>query len=88
MHMFDCSVSAPAEGLMPQPASETPPVPAERHGPIDLTVAIQTIANARQAYSQSNLPPTPPISYKRWKPENAPDAPHDPHAYFPMSLVK
>ncbi|KAF8274429.1 hypothetical protein EI94DRAFT_1768678 [Lactarius quietus] len=27
--------------------------------------------------------PTPPTPFKRWIPERAPDAPHDPNAYFP-----
>jgi len=35
-----------------------------------------------------SLPPTPPTPFKRWIPERAPDAPHDPNAYFPMILVK
>lgn len=34
------------------------------------------------------LPPALPTSFKRWKPEAAPDAPHDPHSYFPMALIR
>ena len=76
-----CSITAPG-------AAETSDVPAEKQGAVDLTQAIATIASARKAYSESKLPPTPPIPFKRWRPERVEDAPHDPHAYFPMLLVK
>ncbi|KAF8502169.1 21 kDa subunit of NADH dehydrogenase [Russula emetica] len=55
---------------------------------LGLTEAIGAISAARKAYSTSSLPPTPPTPFKRWIPERAPDAPHDPNAYFPMILVK
>ncbi|KAH9961233.1 NUZM, NADH-ubiquinone oxidoreductase 21.3 kDa subunit [Russula dissimulans] len=66
-------------------ASSVPAVPAQR---LDLSEAIGAISVARKAYSASSLPPTPPTPFKRWVPERAPDAPHDPNAYFPMLLVK
>ncbi|KAI0661335.1 NADH dehydrogenase [Cubamyces menziesii] len=63
-------------------------VPAEQQSSVDLTQAIATITTARKAYSESKLPPTPAIAYKRWRPQRAEDPPHDPDAYFPMLLVK
>ncbi|PIL36232.1 hypothetical protein GSI_01894 [Ganoderma sinense ZZ0214-1] len=78
-------IVAPGEGQKAEASS----VPAEHpQGGVDLTQAIATIASARKAYSESKLPPTPPIAFKQWRPERAEDAPHDPHAYFPMILVK
>ena len=71
-----------------KPADASVPATATRPPPVDLTAAIATISSAKKAYSESNLPPVPPTSFKRWRPENAPDAPHDPASYFPMSLVK
>ena len=68
----------------PESAS-VPSVPAQN---LSLSDAIGTINAARKAYSTSALPPTPPTPFKRWIPERAPDAPHDPNAYFPMILVK
>lgn len=63
-------------------------VPAPSAPSIDLTEAIATISSARKAYSESKLPPALPIAFKKWVPEMAADAPHDPNAYFPMLLVK
>ena len=63
-------------------------VPATTKPAVDLTAAIATISQAQKAYSQSKLPPSFPTSYKRWRPQLAEDAPHDPNAYFPMILVK
>ncbi|KAH8083784.1 21 kDa subunit of NADH dehydrogenase [Cristinia sonorae] len=63
-------------------------VPAASKQPVDLTAAIATVTSAAKAYSESHLPPTLPIAYKPWVPERAPDAPHDPNAYFPMRLIK
>ncbi|KAH9083428.1 21 kDa subunit of NADH dehydrogenase [Lactarius deliciosus] len=71
------------------PGSEgasVPSVPVQQQ--LSLSEAIGTINAARKAYSTSTLPPTPPTPFKRWVPERAPDAPHDPNAYFPMILVK
>lgn len=64
----------------------SPPPPSQQQ--LSLTEAIGAISTARKAYSTSSLPPTPPTPFKRWIPERAPDAPHDPNAYFPMILVK
>ncbi|KAK7692634.1 hypothetical protein QCA50_004267 [Cerrena zonata] len=75
------AVAAPVEG-------EKADVLATAKEPQDLTAAIATITSAKKAFSESHLPPKPPIPFKRWIPERAPDAPHDPHSYFPMILVK
>lgn len=75
-------------GRVEAPAGEESAVPVQKAPAVDLTAAIATITSAKKAYSESKLPPTPPSSFKRWRPERAPDAPHDPHAYFPMLLVK
>ena len=84
-YLPDASIAAPGEGQK----AEASTVPAEQtQGGVDLTQAIATIASARKAYSESKLPPTPPIAFKQWRPERVEDAPHDPHAYFPMILVK
>ena len=77
----DYRVAAPVEG-------EKADVPAPAKEPQDLSAAIATITSAKKIFTESNLPPTPPIPFKRWIPERAPDAPHDPHSYFPMILVK
>jgi len=53
-----------------------------------LGLAIATLHSAGKAYSESRPPPTPATPFKRWTPQFSPPAPHDPHAYFPMSLVK
>src|SRR6266850_3821265 len=74
--------------LTAPPSSDATPVPATPPQQLDLSKAIGAINAARKAYSTSSLPPTPPTPYKRWIPERAPDAPHDPHSYFPMILVK
>ncbi|CAL1707080.1 unnamed protein product [Somion occarium] len=75
------AVAPPAEG-------DKAGVPAPKKEAVDLTAAIATISSARKAYSESNLPPKVPTPFKRWIPERAPDAPHDPTAYWPMLLVK
>ncbi|KZT41502.1 21 kDa subunit of NADH dehydrogenase [Sistotremastrum suecicum HHB10207 ss-3] len=54
----------------------------------DLIAAINEITSVSKVFSESNLPPTPTISFKKWTPEDAPPAPHDPNAYFPMNLIK
>ncbi len=85
LHVLFCDVlpstrvAAPAEGES---------AVAESKGPLDLTAAIAAITTAGKVYSESKLPPRLPIAYKRWKPTRAPDAPHEPDAYFPMLLVK
>jgi hypothetical protein len=63
-------------------------VPETTHGPLDLSMAISSITSAGKVYSESKLPPSMPTAYKRWKPELAPVAPHDPTTYFPMVLYK
>ncbi|KAI0298499.1 NADH dehydrogenase 21 kDa subunit [Russula brevipes] len=68
-------------------ATSVPATPPQQQQ-LDLSEAIGAISAVRQAYSTSSLPPTPPTPFKRWIPERAPDAPHDPNAYFPMILVK
>ncbi|KAI0051897.1 21 kDa subunit of NADH dehydrogenase [Auriscalpium vulgare] len=69
------------------PGADSTTVPAAAKT-VDLTEAIATITSASKAYSERQLPPTPPTPFKRWVPERAEDAPHDPHAYFPMHLYK
>ncbi|KII92382.1 hypothetical protein PLICRDRAFT_102856 [Plicaturopsis crispa FD-325 SS-3] len=63
-------------------------VPAAAPEPLDLAAAISAITSASKVYSVSKLPPRLPIPHKRWRPELAPEAPHDPDAYFPMVLYK
>jgi len=74
--------------LAAPPSSDATSVPATPPQQLDLTEAVGVISAARKGYSGSSLPPTPPTPFKRWIPERAPDAPHDPNAYFPMILVK
>ncbi|KAF7428130.1 hypothetical protein PC9H_007349 [Pleurotus ostreatus] len=50
----------------------------------DLSAAIATVTSANKVYTESKLPPAIPTSYKRWIPKRAPDAPHDPSAFFPL----
>jgi hypothetical protein len=72
------AVAAPAEG---DAASSVPTVATAK----DLTAVLESV---RAKFTSDGLPPTLPTSFKRWKPQDAPDAPHDPHSYFPMILVK
>ncbi|TFY78480.1 hypothetical protein EWM64_g5531 [Hericium alpestre] len=85
-HNIPQAVAAPSEGKAE--GAEPSSVAATAKPAADLTEAIAAITAAREAYSESRLPPTISTSFKRWKPERAPDAPHDPNAYFPMVLVK
>lgn len=75
------SVVAPKEGEVTQ-------LPAKAPDAVDLTQAIDTIASISPLYTEANLPLKVPTPFKRWRPERAPDAPHDPNAYFPMLLYK
>ena len=75
------SVAAPKEG-------EAAQVPTRASEAVDLTQAIATVASTTPVYSEAQLPPKIPTPFKRWRPELAPDAPHDPNAYFPMLLYK
>ncbi|KAJ7218075.1 NUZM, NADH-ubiquinone oxidoreductase 21.3 kDa subunit [Mycena pura] len=79
-HSTAQSVAAPAE--------DRKGVPAEARKPVDLSVAISSITQSHKVYTPANLPPTLPIARKPWVPQLAPDAPHDPHGYFPMLLYK
>lgn len=85
-----CSSHPPnlSHRLAPPPDTTSSVAAAPPQLLLDLPEAIGAISAARQAYSTSALPPTPPTPFKRWVPERAPDAPHDPNAYFPMILVK
>ncbi|KAF9222502.1 NUZM, NADH-ubiquinone oxidoreductase 21.3 kDa subunit [Gyrodon lividus] len=64
------------------------PVPAKAPAVTELASAIATITSVTQVYSGTKLPPSVPTPFKEWRPERAPDAPHDPNAYFPMLLYK
>ncbi|KAJ7647344.1 21 kDa subunit of NADH dehydrogenase [Roridomyces roridus] len=79
-HSTPQSVAAPSE--------DKKDVPADAPQPVDLSVAISSITQKQKVYSLAKLPPTLPIPRKRWVPELAPNAPHDPHGYFPMLLYK
>lgn len=80
---YQNSVAAPAGGQEAQTS-----VPATKPEPFEFTAAISAITSAGKVYTESRLPPVPPTSFKRWRPEISPDPPHDPAAYFPMYLVK
>ncbi|KAI9572207.1 NUZM, NADH-ubiquinone oxidoreductase 21.3 kDa subunit [Boletus coccyginus] len=80
-HSQPHSVVAPKEGEVTQ-------LPAKAPDAVDLTQAIDTIASISPLYTEANLPLKVPTPFKRWRPERAPDAPHDPNAYFPMLLYK
>ncbi|KAF8070170.1 21 kDa subunit of NADH dehydrogenase [Lyophyllum atratum] len=73
---------------IPPPPEEKSDVPATTPASVDLTEAIAAITSAQKVYDESRLPPTLPVPHKRWIPERAPDAPHDPHSYFPMELYR
>ncbi|KAG6917826.1 hypothetical protein DXG01_000886 [Tephrocybe rancida] len=70
------------------PTEAKPDALATTKAPLDLTEAIASITTAQKVYSESKLPPSLPVPHKRWIPKRAPDAPHDPHAYFPMHMYK
>ncbi|KAG2154400.1 NUZM, NADH-ubiquinone oxidoreductase 21.3 kDa subunit [Suillus bovinus] len=63
-------------------------VPTKTQETLDLTGAIAAITSVHKVYDQSKLPPKVPSPFKKWRAELAPDAPHDPNAYFPMLLYK
>jgi hypothetical protein len=77
------SIPAPSEG-----DKSSPPVEATKHESVDLVTAIKEVTATNKVFSTAKLPPRIPSSFKRWTPELAPDAPHDPNAYFPMILYK
>ncbi|KZP34486.1 NUZM, NADH-ubiquinone oxidoreductase 21.3 kDa subunit [Athelia psychrophila] len=66
----------------------SPPVAAALPEAVELTTAISEITGANKVYSSSKLPPRIPSPFKRWTPDLAEDAPHDPNAYFPMLMYK
>ncbi|KAF7376138.1 21 kDa subunit of NADH dehydrogenase [Mycena sanguinolenta] len=70
------------------PTEEKKDVPADAPQAVDLSVAIQGITQSQKVYTLANLPPTLPTSRRRWVPQLAENAPHDPNGYFPMLLYK
>ncbi|EIN11982.1 NADH dehydrogenase 21 kDa subunit [Punctularia strigosozonata HHB-11173 SS5] len=72
----------------PSPESSSVPALAEKPQGKDLAETITSLASTRKVFSKSNLPPTLPTPFKKWVPQEAENAPHDPHSYFPMILVK
>ncbi|KAG6337082.1 hypothetical protein ID866_1993 [Astraeus odoratus] len=78
------AVSAPSESKDAEKAE----LPVERQGATDLVHAIATITSSATIYDETRLPPKIPTVFKKWRPERAPDAPHDPDSYFPMVLYK
>ncbi|EGO00266.1 NUZM, NADH-ubiquinone oxidoreductase 21.3 kDa subunit [Serpula lacrymans var. lacrymans S7.3] len=81
------AVPAPSEGKEAENVEKSDLL-AKSSEPLDLSAVIATITSTKKVYDESNLPPTLPTAFKRWRPELAPDAPHDPNAYFPMVLYK
>ncbi|KAB5590760.1 NADH ubiquinone oxidoreductase [Ceratobasidium theobromae] len=71
------AVSAPSEGKSSVPAETST-------APVELTEAIAKLGGSGKSFSPSNLPPAPP--FKKWAPSKQEDAPHNPTAYWPMSL--
>ncbi|KZV95132.1 NUZM, NADH-ubiquinone oxidoreductase 21.3 kDa subunit [Exidia glandulosa HHB12029] len=92
------AVEAPAEGADAASAKAaaptdpavavSTPAPAAPVALADLTSAISALSAARQTFSETKLPPTPPSSYQRWTLKAGDDIPHDPHAYWPMTLYR
>jgi hypothetical protein len=72
----------------PSPENSSVPALAEKPEGKDLSETITSLASSRKVFSKSNLPPTLATPFKKWVPQQVEDAPHDPHAYFPMILVK
>ncbi|KAI0812728.1 21 kDa subunit of NADH dehydrogenase [Irpex lacteus] len=83
-HQAAKAVAAPpAEGEGEKKDVAVPEIPS-----VDLTEAIATVVGEQKTFTETRLPPRFPTSFKRWKAERVEDAPHDPHSYFPMLLVK
>lgn len=80
---YNHRIPAPSEAN-----GEKSDVPAKTQDIMDLTGAIAAITSVHKVYDQSKLPPKVPTPFKKWRAELAPDAPHDPNAYFPMLLYK
>ncbi|KAF8608966.1 NADH dehydrogenase 21 kDa subunit [Ceratobasidium sp. AG-I] len=85
-HLSQVLLGAPASEAIAPPSDNKAGVPAETStpAPVELTEAIAKLTSTSKAFSPTNLPPTPP--FKKWKPIRSEDAPHDPTAYWPMSL--
>ncbi|CUA74440.1 hypothetical protein RSOLAG22IIIB_05549 [Rhizoctonia solani] len=85
-HLSQVLLGAPAAEAVAAPADDKASVPAQTSppGPVELTEAIAKVASSSKAFSTTNLPPSPP--FKKWAPKKQEDAPHDPTAYWPMSL--
>ncbi|KAL0956590.1 hypothetical protein HGRIS_002728 [Hohenbuehelia grisea] len=81
-HSQPQAVSAPAQG---EGESSIPAAPKEV---LDLAAAIATVTGSTKVYTETQLPPSLPTSFKRWIPERAPDAPHAEHTYWPMVMWK
>jgi hypothetical protein len=77
-----CSVAAPPED------KSKASTPTTTDQPVELSTAIEMVVSAGKIFSEDNLPPALPTPFKKWVPQRAPDAPHAPHSYFPMSLYK
>jgi hypothetical protein len=95
MHLFSlllCTssqVAAPAVAEAGKDAKEGKTPAASVPAVTEATELTSVLATVSTKFTGVNgLPPALPTPYKRWRPELAPDAPHDPHAYFPMILVK
>ncbi|EIW83025.1 21 kDa subunit of NADH dehydrogenase [Coniophora puteana RWD-64-598 SS2] len=82
------AVPAPSEETKKDADASAEGTPAKAAEIPDLPTAIATVTSAATVYDVSRLPPKVTSPFKRWRPERAPDAPHDPHAYFPMLLYK
>ncbi|KAF5321828.1 hypothetical protein D9619_001813 [Psilocybe cf. subviscida] len=72
----------------PTDAADKSSVPTTEVKDIPLSEAIATVTGETQVYTEAKLPPALPTPFKRWVPTLSPDAPHDPHTYFPMSLYR
>ncbi|KIM69335.1 hypothetical protein SCLCIDRAFT_1208732 [Scleroderma citrinum Foug A] len=78
------AVAAPSESE----GNDKGAVPTKKQEVTDLAHAITAITAETRVYDESKLPPRIPTAFRRWIPERAPDAPHDPDSYFPMVLYK
>ncbi|TRM69792.1 hypothetical protein BD626DRAFT_475300 [Schizophyllum amplum] len=54
----------------------------------ELTESISSVAAKGKLFSASKLPPSMKTPFKKWAPAPGDDVGADPHAYFPMYLVK
>ncbi|KAL1696246.1 hypothetical protein GGG16DRAFT_43932 [Schizophyllum commune] len=56
--------------------------------PKELTETIASVAAKGKLFSPAKLPPSMATPHKKWAPTPGESLPGDPHAYFPMHLVK